>query len=96
MLTETSPAIQALASVALRHALSGALAYFRKEGRMPTEAEAPALEAAFKEELDTTLPGALDDAKEALAANMTDVAVATFAASLRLAGIRAAKRVLGQ
>lgn len=41
-------------------------------------------------------PQALNDAKEAIEANMADVAVQTFAASIRLAGINAAREIIAE
>lgn len=49
----------------------------------------------LKEELRDALPQALADAKEAIEARMPEAASATFAASMRLAGIRAGERIKG-
>ena len=41
------------------------------------------------------IPTAMDDAKEALDANMGQIAEATFSASMRLSGINAVKKIIG-
>lgn len=86
-------AVTVLASAATHMAIRGAAAYVRAHKITPTEAQAPALEEAIKRELDAALPVALDDAREAVEARMESLAVATFATSMRLAGIRAAASV---
>lgn len=55
-------------------------------GRVPED-----LFEFIKAELKTGLPAALDDAKEALDANMSAVAEQTFVASITICGIDAAK-----
>ena len=46
---------------------------------------------AIRKRLKADLPKALDDAREAIEANMAGYASATFLSSMRLAGIEAAK-----
>ena len=60
---------------------------------IPTrDADLDYLSGLLSTEVQSALPEALADAREALACRMTDAAVATFGASMRLAGIRAAQR----
>lgn len=82
----------ALASTAATLAMQAAADYFRNFRRFPTDLEAAAV--VVRTHLKAALPAALDDAREAIECGMGDVAVATFAASVRLAGIAAAKEVL--
>lgn len=83
------------ANLATNYAMSAAASYFAAKGRTATEEDAVALGDALADELTAAIPEALDDVKEALDAHMGEAAVATFAASMRLAGIRAAKKVIG-
>ena len=50
---------------------------------------------ALKAEVATAFTEALKDAKDAFSAGMPDVASSTFAATMRLAGINAAKKAFG-
>lgn len=55
-----------------------------------------AASAVVKRHAKEALPAALADAKEALDAGMTEAAIATLTASMRIAGIKAAKEIAGR
>lgn len=84
-----------LVDIAASAMLEGAAAYMRANGRDP-RAHADALTTSVREIAATALTAALNDARDAINIGMVDVGVATFVASMRLAGIAAAKRVLGE
>ncbi len=74
--------------------MRGAASFVRVQGFTPTDEQYEALTAQMRIAAREALPKALEDAREALAANMDSVAAATFESSMRLAGIEAAKAVL--
>lgn len=83
-----------LADRAVVLAMHAAEAYLRTNTTLPPDMVHYG--AAAREVIDAArkaIPDALADAKEAIALGMADVAVHTFAASLRLAGIAAAKAI---
>ena len=85
-------ATNALADRAVEIATWAARDYLR--AHKPAADQSPALPAAIVAEVQAAVPEALADAKEALSLGMGQYAVATFGASMRLAGIRAGKTVL--
>ncbi len=90
-----SPATAALADRAVEMAMKSAAEYIRQNSTLPPDQiHYGSAGEILREEVKAALSEALTDAREALDANMGDVAVHTFAASMRLAGIRAAKRIL--
>lgn len=82
-----------LAEQAMVVAVSAAKCWLRNMGESVTDSAKLAL--LLEEELKAAVPGALDDAREAMALRMDQVAVATFGASMQKAGIAAAKRYAG-
>ncbi|MDO8632787.1 MAG: hypothetical protein Q7R41_20080, partial [Phycisphaerales bacterium] len=78
-------------------ALNGARSYLRAHNLTATN---EALSAALSRCMKAAVPAALADAKAAFDAHMPKIGEATFAASMRLAGIEAAKEagapVLGE
>jgi hypothetical protein len=78
-----------LASAALGSAYRGARAYLQRNVLGVVSEDA--LCACVKSHVKAALEGAWNDAKAALDAGMTEIAVETFAASMVLAGIEAAK-----
>lgn len=78
-----------LADAAVMIAARGAAEYIRKHWHgLPPQSD---LLPLLKEEVKAAIPQALDDAKQALEAHMTEAAEQTFAASMVIAGIAAAK-----
>jgi hypothetical protein len=77
-----------LAATACRIASQGAIEYLRVHG---LTADMTALSECIRSWVKIKLPDALGDAREALACGMGHVAEQTFAASMMLAGIEAAK-----
>ena len=85
--TMTTPT-GALAEAAMKIATRGAVAYLDKNH---LQADASALAECLRSWVKIQMPQALKDAKEALAVGMGQVAEQTFAASMVLAGVEAAK-----
>lgn len=77
-----------LADAALRIAARGAREYMHQRN---LDANPATLIECIRACVKLHLPGALNDAREALACNMGQVAEATFAAAMLQAGIDAAK-----
>jgi len=77
-----------LIKVAADEAMKAAAEYIRKNN---LRYEIDAMVACIRSHMQANLKSALHDAKEAFDANMPKVAEATFIASMRLAGIEAAK-----
>ena len=74
--------------------MMGAIDYCFSKGEDPRN-HAEAIIREIKAEVSGTMDEALDDAKVAYDVGMDEAAAATFTASLRLGGIRAAQRVIG-
>lgn len=89
--------IEKLTSESANLIMTGAIEYCLKQGL--TDAQISALGDRLCEEMKKVVPTALDealnDAKEAFDSNMTDYASMTFFATMKLAGVNAAKTVLG-
>ena len=86
------------ASMAASMAACAALKYLRQQNvEVPNRPDlAASLRTALGEQITAALPGALEDAKEAVDCRMTDAALVTFSASMCIAGIEAAKQVMTQ
>lgn len=92
----TEEATGELATRAAQLAMSAAVRFAIANGKNPLSVAPEShwcdeIRAAVKNEF----PTAMKDAGDAIAAGMGDVASETFAASMRLAGIKAARKVLG-
>jgi hypothetical protein len=87
--------LKALADQAIRFVVNGSSDYLRKHGIDPRE-HLDALLPLLREEATKGAAEALDDAAAAYAANMPQVAEQTFAATMLLAGVAAAKRFVAQ
>lgn len=85
----TTDAVSGLAMMACRCATTAALAYIRQH-QLHLDDCGP-LNACIAAHVKAAMPAALHDAKEAIDCGMRDVAEHTFAASMALAGIEAAK-----
>ena len=86
-----------LVVAAQRIAESGAMALLMQEGVRLAQPEGNYLLEAIDQEMACgahSLETAMRDAREAVEAGMTDVAQHTFAATMRLCGFAAARRVL--
>lgn len=70
-------------------ATTAAVAWLRKNGVVMDEGIV--LHDLIVGELESSMPDAMAEAKEAFACGMTEVGVATFSASMHLAGYRAAQ-----
>ena len=68
--------------------------FLRVEGLAPGDAAMKRITKALRASVKSTLSEALADGKDALDAGMTQVAIATVEASIRLAGIAAVKSVM--
>lgn len=88
-----------LGSQAAEIAMAGAAALLRTRGVRAEQVDLDAMTAAIRTHAVAALPLALADARQAADAILgragEQIAVQTFAASMRLAGIAAAKEVLG-
>lgn len=82
-----------LGTIAADTAMKAAVEYLIRTGNPYRDYEA--LAAELRLGVVAAMPGALDDAKEAIEAGMSSMAQATFITSMRLAGIEAAKKVAG-
>ncbi len=87
--------IERLGTVAAEVAMKAAVAYVHSEQVVVTEAIITDLLEALRVTVKEAVGPALDDAREAFEAGMPQVAEATFVASMRIAGIKAAKLVIG-
>lgn len=58
------------------------------------QVDAKALAPHLRARLQAAIPAALEDAKEAIECRMTEIAAATFAASIKVAGIAAGRDAL--
>lgn len=85
--------LDAFALRAADQAMRSAINYLVPAGTRPgwTEAQVESLLIRIREEVETALPSALSDARDAFSCGMGAVAGATFGASMTLAGTRAAK-----
>lgn len=89
--------LDTLGTVAVGIAWKGARRYLAHEGRYtPALVNSKALQDALARHVKAKLPEALQDAKEALECGMAQAAEHTFAASMALAGIAAAKEVINR
>ena len=87
---ETMDARSRLARAAMEFAVAGAREYADRNGIF---LDLDALSDRLAQHLRATMRGALDDARDAIDAGMVQVAEQTFAASMALAGIAAAKEL---
>ena len=78
-----------LAAVAAETAMRGAATYFKSKGINVTDYGMAS--AILQRHTKARLPEALEDARQAIDANMGEVAEMTFRASMQLAGFDAAK-----
>jgi hypothetical protein len=78
-------------------AMKSAVSWLAVQGKAHlVQGNAKRLVEDIRDEIKFEIGKALDDAKEAIAAHMPDIAVRTFSSSMQIAGIRAAKKfVLG-
>ncbi len=88
----TTDTVKGLASAALGAAFRGANEYLAKHN---LTAEPDALAACVKAHVKANVQSAFHDASEALACGMEQAAIATFQASMVLAGIEGAKEASG-
>lgn len=79
-----------LANAAMEASVMGALEYIRAHGH---KLDSKALSEVLERHCKAAIPGALDDAREAEQAGMNGLISATFLASMKLAGINAAKEL---
>jgi hypothetical protein len=86
--------MQSLANAAAKIAMTAAADVLALRG--VTEPDIDALTYALRAQVKADIGQALNDAKEALEANMGAAAEATFAASMRISGIRAVETVYGK
>lgn len=87
-------AVDSFGTMAADLIMRGAIESLGSRARTLSSAQLDALVVAMRAEARTSLDGALADAKAALDCGMRQAAEATFAASMKLAGIRAAKAAL--
>jgi hypothetical protein len=87
--------LKALADQAIRFAVNGSSDFLHSRG-IDARQHVDALLPLLREEAGRAAAKALLDVREAVAANMHAVAEATFAASMKLAGIAAARRLIAQ
>ncbi len=80
-----------MTNAAVRIALTGAGEYFRVHDLEVTDCRANQLKEALRLVMCDSVVSALADAKQAVEANMPEVAVQTFSVTMRLVGIQAAK-----
>jgi len=85
-----------LADIAAEAAMKGAAEWLAVNKIVPTAPTLMALTANLKATIAAALPQALADAREATECGMAQIAGATFVASMRLAGINAAKLTCGR
>jgi hypothetical protein len=89
--------LETFARTAADTAMRGAADYLTSQGTLDAfrhnAAACERLIQAIRRTVRETLDSALDDAKAAIDAHMAGAAAATFVASMRLAGIAAAKEV---
>lgn len=83
-----------LADRAVTMAARGAFAWMREHG-YDARAYINELTAALRTSVKAALPAALDDMKKALESRMDDAAELTFALSMGLAGVEAARTAVG-
>lgn len=88
--------VNPLAMRVIEIATGAAADYFRSKQLDPKSVDPGVLADALKHYIKASWDEALKDAKDAMDANMRQVAEMTFAATFRVAGIAAAKRVLGE
>ena len=92
MNTTTKTAVDALGTKAAEYAMLGAAEYINQKG-LRGSVDVDALIAALKRTAPAAADQALLDAREAFECGMTQVAMATFAATMKLVGIKAAQEV---
>ena len=85
----TNAAIDALGTQAANMVMQGAVDVLRQRGLTTSDIDADALCSMLRERAKVAIHEALGEAREAFEANMGQVGVATFNASMRLAGVRA-------
>ena len=85
----TDSQLDRFASASANHAMTAAAEYIRQHGLAVSDYEAACV--VLRREVKAVLNEALDYAKAAMEAGMGAMAEATFIASMRLAGIAAAK-----
>ena len=87
----TTTQLDTIAQSAADTAMQAAVLYIQTQR---TTFDLSALQVALRVEVKSALKTALIDAQEAVDCGMVDVAMATFRASMCLAGIAAAKKVV--
>ena len=90
-----SQSVDSLGSQAANVAMKGAAEYLRTKGQKPNDAQIDAIVEALRRHTKNAVSSALADAKAAVEAGMGGFANATFFASMKLAGIAAAKEIVG-
>ena len=84
-----------LGDAAANNVIQGAADYIRTHNLNPSDAQLRTLMDDLKARCHAALDGALADAKAALEAGMSSVAMETFRATMRTAGIEGARAMLG-
>lgn len=93
----TDYAQEAFARKAVQIAMSAAVRYAIAKGHNPAAvADEKKWNDSVADAVKVQLPEAIQDAADAIACNMNQWAEVTFAASIRLAGISAAKKLIGE
>lgn len=87
--------IDMLGDSAANNVIKGAADYIMSHNLSPSDAQLRALMDDLKARCHAALDVALADAKQALDAGMSSVAIATFATTMRAAGIEGAKAMFG-
>jgi hypothetical protein len=93
-MTTNNTAIEALGTKAANMAITASVRWLQTQGWTIDQIRAKAayLSVALKSVVHAALDVAMNDAREAMACGMVDAAQATFAATMAIAGIDAAKQ----
>jgi hypothetical protein len=86
----TDQQLDRFASISANHAMTAAAEYIRRNGLTVGDYEVAC--TVLRQEVKAVLNEALEDAKVAVDAGMVSMAETTFLASMRIAGIAAAKQ----
>ena len=92
--TTTTDSLTAFARIASDHAMHAAADYMAMRAPGSMLDRVGELTEVLRRQLRSALPGALDDAREALACGMGDAAEADFIAAMKVVGLDAAREVL--
>ena len=84
------------AQEAVKVMMNAAVDWCHVHGNRPTDEQIDRLDSALRERTDAAIAEGLRDAREAHEAGMVQVVPATFLASMRTAGIEAARAVFAQ